>query len=64
MGVKQGCPFSRAPFLFVVLMSLGSLDRAMLARAKLRFRTITSTSTSGAKVPDCGCVVSFAGPFN
>ncbi len=43
VGVKQGCPLSPALFLFVVQACLESLEKAMPADRKLKFRTNTRT---------------------
>ena len=51
LDVKQGCPLSPKPFLFVTQVCLESLERAMPAEAKQQFRTNKLTSTKDGKMP-------------
>ena len=43
VGVKKGCPLSPTLFLFVIQACLESLEKAMPADVKLKYRTNTKT---------------------
>jgi hypothetical protein len=46
VGIKKGYPLSPTLFLFVMKACLGSLEKAMPAGAKLRYRTNTNGGTT------------------
>jgi hypothetical protein len=52
VGVKQGCPLSPTLLVFVMQTCLESLEKAMPAESKLKFRTNTRMEgKNGGKVP-------------